>query len=557
MAIHKVVTIEISDSITRLCEISYNKKHPMVYHSAEFMNPYQSVDDGFITDPMTYTGLLREALRKAGIHCKDVIFVLSSNKVLNREIMIPEMKEKLIGEYLENEKDSYFPMDTSNHELTYHIVETNKELKQMRIIVYAAPAFLIKNYQTLAAGMDLKIVAMDYVGNSIYQWLHENHHDKYKLYLQINERNAMFTILENGALALQRNMNFGMDTIIQNLIDSRFYGEMDEATAKLSLQQNDIFFSSFAQMNEMQPQDEKQQQEYDFKKRMTELIRPLVGNIYRVLEYYNTKNREAALKTIFIGGKGAGVKGLKELLESEFNGLEFEMLLNLPGVNLHKKQNPCADRSSEFTACIGAAKSSINFIRQDEKEKMKKSLMLSFVGLGVVIISSGIIVFNGVSEYSTALKNRDELSALIAQLSPIEVEQQDYLNQVQTLNEMTAMETQVYRYNEEWNDILECLETELPSTSVISSLVSSNDGLTMNVMVNTKVEAAKFIQQLRQIKYFTSVSINGIQEVSDPENGIQSVSFSVACAYHEEEATQAAEGTSVEATTSTEGEVNP
>ncbi len=557
MAIHKVVTIEISDSITRLCEISYNKKHPMVYHSAEFMNPYQSVDDGFITDPMTYTGLIREAFRKTGIRCKDVIFVLSSNKVLNREIMIPEMKEKLIGEYLENEKDSYFPMDTSNHELTYHIVETNKELKQMRIIVYAAPAFLIKNYQTLAAGMDLKIVAMDYVGNSIYQWLHENHHDKYKLYLQINERNAMFTILENGVLALQRNMNFGMDTIIQNLIDSRFYEEVDEATAKLSLQQNDIFFSSFAQMNEIQPQDEKQQQEYDFKKRMTELIRPLVGNIYRVLEYYNTKNREAALKTIYIGGKGAGVKGLKELLESEFNGLEFEMLLNLPGLNFHKKQNPCADRSSEFTACIGAAKSSINFIRQDEREKMKKSLMLSFVGLGVVIISSGIIVFNGVSEYSTALKNRDELSALIAQLSPIEVEQQDYLNQVQTLNEMTAMETQVYRYNEEWNDILECLETELPSTSVISSLVSSNDGLTMNVMVNTKVEAAKFIQQLRQIKYFTSVSINGIQEVSDPENGMQSVSFSVACTYHEEEATQAAEGTSVEATTSTEGEVNP
>jgi type IV pilus assembly protein PilM len=367
----------------------------------------------------------------------------------------------------------------------------------------------------------------------------------------------MFTILENGFLALQRNMNFGIDTIIHNLIDSNYYGTMDEATARLSLQQQDNFFSSFAQMNEIESQDEKQQQEYEFKKRMTELIRPLVGNIYRVLEYYNTKNREAALKTIYIGGKGASIKGLKELLESEFNGLEFEMLLNLPGLSIHKKQNSCADRSSEFTACIGAAIPSINFIKQDEKEKMKKSLMLSFVGLGVVVLSSGMIVFNGISEYSTAVKNRDELSTLIAELSPIEVEQQDYLDQVQTLNEMTAMETDVYRYNEEWNNILTCLETELPTTTIVSSLVSANDGLTMNITVNTKVEAAKLIQQLRQIKYFTSVSINGIQEVSDPENGIQSVSFSVACAYHEEEVPQAAEETPEAEILPTEGEVYP
>ncbi|MBP1756657.1 MAG: pilus assembly protein PilN [Firmicutes bacterium] len=557
MAIHKVVTIEISDSGTRLCEISYNKKHPKVYRSAEFVHPYQSVDDGFITDPVTYTGLLRDALRNAGIRCKDVIFILNSNKVLNREVLIPEMKEKLIGEYLENEKDSYFPMDTTNHELTYHIVETKKELKQMRIMVYAAPTYLIKNYQTLAAGMDLKIVAVDYVGNSIYQWLHESHNEKYNLYLQINERNAMFTILENGVLALQRNMNFGMDTIIRNLIDSHFYGTMDEAAAKISLQQQDNFFSSFAQMNEIQPEDEKQQQEYDFKKRMTELIRPLVGNIYRVLEYYNTKNREAALKTIYIGGKGASVKGLKELLESEFNGLEFEMLINLPGVNVSKSNNPCADRSSEFTACIGAAKASINFIKIDEKEKMKNSLILSFVGLGMVIIASGIIVFNGLQEYSTAIKNREELNTLIAELSPIEVAEQDYQNEVQTLNEVTAMEADVYRYNEEWNDILESLETELPSTTIISSLVSSNDGLTMNVTVNTKEEAAKFLLQLKQIKYFTSVSINSIQEVTDLESGIQTVSFSVACAYHEPEAPEATEVIPEAAPAPTEGEVNP
>lgn len=551
MAIHKVVTIEISDYGTKLCEISYNKKHPTVYHSVEFRNPYQSVEEGFIIDRLAYLGALREAIRKAGIYCKDVIFTLTSNKVLSREVLIPQMKEKLVGEYLENEKDSYFPMDISNHALSYHIVEIKKDLNQMRIMVYAAPMVLIKNYQTLAAEMELKIKAIDYVGNSIYQWLRENNNQQLNLYLQINERNAMFTILENGVLALQRNMNFGTDTLVQNLIDSRFYGTIDETAAKLTLMQQDNFFYSFAEMNEIQPQDEKEEQEYEFKKRMTELVRPLIGGIYRVLEYYNTKNRDASLTKIYIGGSGTGIKGLKELLGSEFNGLEFDTLVNLPALNVKKGFNSCINNSSAYTACIGATHASINFLEENIKEKMKNSLLLSFVGLGIVIISSGIIVYNGFAEYTTAKKYQEDLNRRITELSPIEAIEKAYLDEVQTLNEVTAMEKEVYRYNEEWNNIIELLESELPSSTVISSLVSANNGLTMNVTVDTKEEAAKFLLQLKDIEYFTAISINGLQEVIDLETGVKSVTFSVACSYYEE--------TSPETATlvTPESEVNP
>ena len=552
MAIHKVVTIEISDYGTKLCEVSYNKKNPTVYNSMEFKNPYQSVEEGFILDRVAYVGALREAIRKAAINCKHVVFTLTSNKVLSREVIIPLMKEKLVSEYLENEKDSYFPMDISNHALSYHILETKKELNQIRIMVYGAPMVLIKNYQTLAAEMDFVIVALDYVGNSIYQWLREENNQQYKLYLQINERNAMFTILENGVLALQRNINFGTDTLVQNVIDSKFYGTIDETAAKLNLKLQDNFFSSFAQMHEIQVENEKEQQEYEFKKRMTELVRPLIGNIYRVLEYYDTKNREAKLTTVNIGGSGTEIKGLKELLESEFGGLGFETLVNLPGLNVKKGFNTCINNSSAYIACVGASHSSINFLEENRKEKMKKSLLLSLVGLGIVTIASGLIVYNGFAEYITAKDYQEELNKKITELSPIEAIEKAYLDEIQTLNEGTAIEKEVYRYNEEWNDILCLLESELPSSTVISSLVSANNGLTMNVTVDSKEEAAKFLLKLNHIEYFTSVSINGLQEVTDPETGVKSVTFSVACAYYEE-TVQGVEATQVP----TEGGVNP
>jgi type IV pilus assembly protein PilM len=535
MTANRVITIEISDYGTRLCELIYKMKHPYIHQSVEFKNPVQSVEDGFILDRVSYMEMLREQLSKARIRSKDVVFTLASNKVLNREIVIPEMKEKLIGEYIENERDNFFPMDTTNHVLTYHIVEAKKEEKQLRIMVFAAPSVLINNYINLASEMDFKIVSIDYNGNSIYQWLRTNKNQKIDLYLQMNERNTMFTILENGALALQRNMNFGTDSLIQNLINSGYYGKLDEVAATVALTQEDNFFSSFAATEEVSQQDEKQVREYELKLRMTELFRPLVGNIARVLEYYNMKNKEAKLRTIYVGGTGVKINGLKKLLENEFNGMEFEMLVNLPDLNVAKTNHLCNVKSSVFTACIGAAQPSINFMKVDEKEELKKSVIFSLVSLVVITLISVVIVLNGISEYHDALKTRETLNTKITEISSIEELEKVYQDEMLNLEEVTAMDNSVYRYNEEWTHIMDYLESELPSDTIISSLSSSNSGLTMNITMNSKEEAAKLLLQLQKIPYFTSVSINGLIETTDPETDIKTVSFSVACAYYEEQ----------------------
>jgi type IV pilus assembly protein PilN len=559
MSVNKVVTIEISDFETRLCEISYNSKHPKVYNSAEFKNPVRAVEDGFIVARVPYEGIFREQLGKAGIRCKDVVFTLASNKVFNREVNIPIMNEKLIGEYIENEKGNIFPMDTANHVLTYHVIETNTEEKQHRLMVYAAPDQLIRNYEIMAAEMGFKIAAIDYSGNSIYQWLHANRNQKIDLYLQINERNTMFTILDNDVLALQRNMNFGTGILIQNLIDSGFYGGIDEVEATLALAEKENIFSSFAEIVEFKIQGEEEQKIYELKRRITELLRPLVGNIARVLEYYNMKNREVKLMTVHVGGTGTKILGLKQLLENEFNGLEFVMIDSLPGLNISKNNHLFSVKSSAYTACIGAAIPSINFVKIDEKQKLKNSLVFSLVALGLVVIISGVIVLNGFLEYHDATKYRSKLTSRITELIPVETLEKNYLDLTQTLEEAKAMDTSVYRYNEDWNDIINYLESELPSDTVISSLSSNQDGLILNVTLNTKDEAAEFLLQLQNIPYFTSVSINGLVETIDPETQIKTVTFSVQCNYHEEVAAPTdSQNTAPQLTPeATEGEVTP
>ena len=133
MAVSKVLSIEITDLTTHICEIGYNKKNPVIYKSIIFENPQYSVEDGFVLDRGPYKNALKEELNTARIKTKDVVFSLSSSKIINREVTIPDMKKELIAGLIENERNEYFPMDTTGHVFAFEIIEKIKETKQQRI----------------------------------------------------------------------------------------------------------------------------------------------------------------------------------------------------------------------------------------------------------------------------------------------------------------------------------------------------------------------------------------------------------------------------------------
>ena len=97
MAISKVVSIEITDFTTKVCEVSYGKKVATVYNSLAFDNPENAIEDAYVIDKDRYVNELRSHLKDAKIRTKEAVFVLACNKILSREVIIPDMKEKEIG----------------------------------------------------------------------------------------------------------------------------------------------------------------------------------------------------------------------------------------------------------------------------------------------------------------------------------------------------------------------------------------------------------------------------------------------------------------------------
>ncbi|MCR5331679.1 MAG: pilus assembly protein PilM [Lachnospiraceae bacterium] len=297
MAVSKVLSIEITDLTTHICEIGYNKKNPVIYKSIIFENPQYSVEDGFVLDRGPYKNALKEELNSARVKTKDVVFSLSSSKIINREVTIPDMKKELIAGLIENERNEYFPMDTTGHVFAFEIIEKIKETKQQRISIYAAPDILVKNMMTLAGELELNVVAIDYSGNAIYQWLKRNTTEPIEMYLQINEKNSQFTILDGGMLELQRNMNFGVNTLVNAMNDARYYDkELEYSEALLKLKDEKLMFSSFEEADAAVPETEEERKIIALKARLTDATRPMIGNLSSVLEYYNTKKRGAIMR---------------------------------------------------------------------------------------------------------------------------------------------------------------------------------------------------------------------------------------------------------------------
>ena len=297
MAVSRVLSIEITDITTHVCEIGYNKRNPVIYKSIIFENPQYSVEDGFVMNRGVYGSVLKEQLTAARIKTRDTVFSLCSSKIINREATIPDMKPELVAGLIENERTEYFPMDTTGHYFAFDVIEKIKETKEQRILIYAAPEILVKNMTALAGELDLNIVAMDYSGNATYQWLKRPTHDPIEMYLQVNEKNSQFTILDGGKLELQRNMSFGVNSLVSTMNNTRVYGAaaLEYTDALLKLKQEKMILSSFTEADTIQPETEEERRALFLKSQLTDATRPLIGNLSSVLEYYNTKKRGAIM----------------------------------------------------------------------------------------------------------------------------------------------------------------------------------------------------------------------------------------------------------------------
>ena len=533
MAVTKVLSIEVTDIVTRVIEIDYGKKDPVVHKAVVFPTPEKTVSDGVIEGVETYAKEFQRQIH--GFGTKNAVFTLSTNKVISREVTIPEMKDEQISSFIDNQKSEYFPMDTSGHVIVNRVLDRDRERKQIKAIIYAVPQKLVANYQSFASLAGLNVVSIDYNGNSIYQWLSNPSHKRMDLYLQINERSTLFTVLEDRKYALQRNINFGAYALADRLIQSGYYDgeDMDQtftrADALKKLSEEEFVFPSFSAAKLSEPDSEAAERLHSAKEMVTEGLRQLLGNLSRVMEYYHSKNQNADINAIYVGGCGAKVKGLKSFLENEFSGIEVVTLEQLPDVKISSSVSKSGINTTELIACIGAADASITFVQAAPGEKKAMYSFIAAIGLLAVCVGAAALVFIGRGKYKSEESRNERLQYSVKELEDTGIEQleSDYNNAQVSINNVIEADKSTQKISEQWNEILKRIEESAVTSMLVSSLSQTGNMLNMNVVVGSKEEAAKLLLQFQAVPYFESVSISSVSETIDDATLYRTVTFSL------------------------------
>lgn len=540
---NKVLSIDITNESITIIELTVSqKKQTNIHNVLIFETPEDAYEDGIIKDADRMASAIREQLSSRGISNKNAIFVLSSAKIVNREVVVPFVKPNKIRGIINANSSEYFPVNIEDYVVSHSVLETVVDAennKQIRVLAVAAPTQMVKSYYELAGLAGLNVVSVDYIGNAMLQLIKtQTSANATTMVIQLGSESTVLNIVQGDNLLLQRTVPYGTNSVVNVIMDEKGV----DATTAMTLLQNDRLITVDFDDNEA-----------------TGAFRYLINNIGRVMDYYASKNPEKPIDDVFLTGDGALIKGIDGLFKIQLNVNTriMDSLYNIkfdPSIDL-KVYNPVY-----LVTSIGAAFAPMGFDVIDPTAKVKGGSGVSlapFVALTVVAAIAGAgLAFYSIKQKNDAETERDNLNSKIAAISDIEQIIADHDQAKAEYMDVIAMYNATYQLNENVRTFISELESKIPTTVVVTGFTSTNDGVNIPCVSADYDSIADFIVQLKSIECIDDAYVASIAKKADESTGQLSYEFTVTAIYvntnpkafleTEEEATEAPEETSEE-----------
>ena len=271
----------------------------------------------------------------------------------------------------------------------------------------------------------------------------------------------------------------------------------------------------------------------------------MIGSIVRVIDYYNSKNRDAAIDNIIITGIAADFWGFAGLLSQEL-GRNVEVLKDLAGTNIDQGLHLQGVSLGDYISVIGAGLGSVGFmpaeIKADKKKggggSAKDSLSsignndkLPYIVLGVGTAAAIVITAMALVPYFLVKNENDSLQERKAQLAPVQDTYNAYIAKKADYDYITALNEVTINTNDKLPDIIGEMESRFPSDTVVNSMSITEEGIALDIVVPNKYDIAKTLVEFRMMPYFSEVYTSGFSERKDEETGIIVSQYTIECLY--------------------------
>lgn len=527
----KFLSIEAELSQIRVVEIEEKGKNTRIKNCFRFATPQGAVEDGQIRDTQTLGGILRSELSARKIKTKKVCFVTSSTRIASREVRLPLVKKNRIQSILEANVTDYFPIDVTKYILSYSVIDVEEKdggEKQYHLMVYAAPRALSAAYRELAEAAGLNMIGLTYTGDSVYSAVKEEFHAGVNVLIKIEERTTGISIVKDGEIALQRNLNYGVDSAAETVRMFPVFGTNLSAERAMDIlcSRKCVRKSFDLAPDEYEPEDTD-----DFvreaRREITESLRYLVGNVSRIMDYYVSRNTDTVFEEIMVCGLGAEVKGLAELLTQEL-GQRAEILEDLPHFIM-----PRVDVDgglATYVGVIASMKSGMNLTEKVAKKGKEQKDTISGAVLVCVVgaLAGGVLCASSIGMRMYQENEQKKLNQRIAQEQEIETIYNGYQDSKLKYEQFLTMYEYTNTPNEALVEFINEMEKKMPSAIVVETFSSTGTEVNFSMKVGSKSEAAETIIQLRSFESLSDVTTTGIDEGEDG-----TVSMTVTCTYAE------------------------
>lgn len=540
---NRVLSIEIGNSFTKICEIDYKVKKPKVYKVLTVETPEGVVVDGMLQPTQEYADHLVNALGTNSIRTKKVIFTISSTRVASREVQIPNVKASKIEALVKTNANDYFPVDLTQYEIGHYLAGGLTEDGKLRVMALAVPKALLNSYYQLAQMCGWEVECFDYSSNSLYQILRDEKSEKVTMMIKIDENNTIVTVLSAGKVLLQRTVAYGVQDAIETMIASGAYGVSDPMSAVERFQKKTCLNRVLHKGDKLWEENAGRWEDEDAgnvevtaaRQKITSTLEPLIVGVSRVIDFYDSRNGDTPIERTYVTGLGGSFSGMSKLFT---NCLERKVhTLSDMDDKIGMSKAIRSTRPAAYISCLGAVLAPVGLI--DKSTQKAKGLTVvsgtnyTFVSVAVLVLGvilSIAMAVTSLTRYFGTVAENVALQARVEELQPAQAVYNDYL--------ATAAQYDKYQYlyeytenpNENLVEFINELEQILPSSFWTNSFSSDMEGISMSVTVEGKAAAARTILNIRNMESIEDVQISNITDAQN-ELGESAVTFSITGTY--------------------------
>lgn len=540
---NRVLSIEIGNSFTKICEIDYKVKKPKVYKVLTVETPEGVVVDGMLQPTQEYADHLVNALGTNGIRTKRVIFTISSTRVASREVQIPNVKASKIEALVKTNANDYFPVDLTQYEIGHYLAGGLTEEGKLRVMALAVPKALLDSYYQLAQMCGWEVECFDYSSNSLYQILRDEKTETVTMMIKIDENSTIVTVLSAGKVLLQRTVAYGVQDAIETMIASGAYAVNDPMSAVERFQKKTCLNRVLHQGDKLWEENAGRWEDEDAgnaevtaaRQKITSSLEPLIVGVSRVIDFYDSRNSNTPIERTYVTGLGGSFSGMSKLFT---NCLERKVhTLSEMDDKIGMSKAIRSTRPAAYISCLGAVLAPVGLI--DKSQQKGKGMTVvsgtnyTFVSVAVLVLGvilSIAMAVTSLTRYFGTVAENVALQARVEELQPAQTVYNEYLS--------TAAQYDKYKYlyeytenpNENLVEFINELEQILPSSFWTNSFSSDMEGISMSVTVEGKAAAARTILNIRNMESIEDVQISNITDTQN-ELGESAVTFSITGTY--------------------------